>query len=421
MNLHKLFVNIPETIVVVSPEYKILEATDAYLKVTMRTREELIGKNFLEEFPDNPNSDASKNRGLLRQSLDNALFSKKVDYLDVLRYDIPKPAEMGGGFDIRYWEASHTPVLDDEGNVEFIIQRTADVTERELARLALSESEEKFRFMADAVPQLIHTSNPQGEFTYFNQRTVKYTGLPLKDLIGSGWQQIVHPDDLPGLLSNWRTAFENMDQFQAEVRLRNSEGKYRWHLVRSLPMCDADGNLIMRVGSSTDIHDTRKMVQELLETNEQMAHLADQVQLAYQKAEAERKLLEDLLMKAPAFCCVLKGPEHRFELVNQNYQNLFPHRELLHKTVAEALPEVVDQGFIDILDQVYRTGEEFVAEEIPVQLDSHDTGELASFYLTFIYQPIYKQNKEITGILVFGHDVTEEVNYRHKLQALTND
>ncbi|WP_242929248.1 PAS domain-containing protein [Pontibacter vulgaris] len=421
MDLNKLFRNIPETIVVVSPEYKILEATDAYLETTMRTRDELIGQNFLEVFPDNPASDASKNVSLLRQSLDNALHTKKIDYLEVLRYDIPKPEALGGGFDIRYWEASHTPVLDDEGNVEFIIQRTSDVTEREIARLALSESEDKFRFMAEAMPQLVHTSNPDGDFTYLNQRTVNYTGLPLKELVGSGWQQIIHPDDLLGVLERWGKAKENGVDFQTEVRIRDKDGNYRWHLVRSTPMRDEKGTLIMRIGSSVDIHDSRLMVQELLDSNEQMAQLSDQVQKAYEKAEAERRLLKDLIMKAPAFCCVLKGPEHRFELVNQNYQNMFPNRDLLHKPVDEALPEVLDQGVMELLDNVFNTGEEFVVEELPFKIYQPESGQYDLHYLTFIYQPIVNENNKITGILVFGHDVTERVIYRQKLQALTND
>ncbi|WP_114778409.1 PAS domain-containing protein [Botryobacter ruber] len=418
MDLYKLFVNIPETIVVISPEYKVLEATDAYLEATMRTREELIGQNFLEAFPDNPDSSASSNTALLRKSLDNALYGKKVDYLDVLRYDIPKPKADGGGFDIRYWEASHTPVLDEQGEVMFIIQRTSDVTEREITKLALSESQQKFRFMAEAMPQLVMTMNPKGELTYFNQRWTDYTGIPIKELLDTRWAAFVHPDDLPVLEKRWQAAFRAGTEFQAEMRLREKNGSYRWFLCRCLPMQDENGNILMWVGSSTDIHDTRQMVQELLESNEQMSHLSDQVQTAYLKVEAERKTLERLIMQAPAVFCILKGPEHRFELVNPYYQNLFPSRKLLGKPIAEALPEIVAQGFVDILDNVFQTGKEFVAEEIFVRLDKTGTGNLVDTYFTIIYQPLLDEEDNITGILVFGNEITEQVKYRQKLQEL---
>ena len=129
-------------------------------------------------------------------------------------------------------------------------------------------------------------------------------------------------------------------------------------------MRDEAGKIIMWAGSCTDIHDMRQMVQELLETNEQMSVLSDQVHLAYKQAEAERKILENLIMQAPAFFCLLDGPEHRYKLVNDKYQQLFPKRQLEGRTVAEAVPEVIEQGFIEVLDNVYNTGKEFVAEEI---------------------------------------------------------
>ncbi|MCC9136047.1 PAS domain-containing protein [Pontibacter silvestris] len=419
MDFQKLFSEVPETIVVLSPDYTVLAATDAYLRVSLQTREDLIGMNFLEAFPDNPGSTVSKNEYLLRKSLDNALYGKKVDYLDVLQYDIPKPKSQGGGFEIRYWEASHTPVLDNEGNVLYIFQKTSDVTERELAKKALSESEDKFRFMAEAMPLLIHTNNYKGEANYFNQRWVNYTGKEVKELIETGWGELIHPNDLTNALERWHEAFKNGIMFQAEMRIKDKEGNYRWHLGRGMPMLDEEGKVLMWVGSSIDIHDTRQMVEELLMVNEQMSHLSDQVQEAYRKAESERKVLERLIMQAPAVFCILQGPKHLYQLVNPYYQNLFPNRELLHKTVAEALPEVVEQGFIDILDNVYQSGEAFIAEEILIKLDRKGSGELEDVYFDLIYQPLYEDDK-ITGIIVFGAEVTEQVSYRRKLEELGN-
>lgn len=177
MDYNKLFSHIPAAMVVLSPAYKILAATDAYLRITMRTREQILGKHFLlEAFPD---KELSYEENPVRASLDKALQSKKVDYLDVIRYDLPKPEAEGGGYDVRYWEASHTPALDEEGNVEYLIQHTSDVTERELAKLALSESEEKFRFMAEAMPQLIFTTDAAGNLTYLNKRWETFTNIPI--------------------------------------------------------------------------------------------------------------------------------------------------------------------------------------------------------------------------------------------------
>ncbi|MBC5775086.1 PAS domain-containing protein [Pontibacter sp. KCTC 32443] len=414
MDFVKLFEKVPEALVVLSPEpeYKILAATDYYLQITMRKREDILGLKFLlEAFPE---KDVPYEQNPVRKSLDIALNTKKVDYLDVTRYDLTKP---DGSYEVRYWEASHTPVLDAAGNVEYIIQHTSDVTEREQAKHALDTSQKKFQFMAEAMPQLIFTTDGEGNLTYFNKRWEEYTGIPLEKLMQENWHEIIHPDDLQSTMEKWETAFKAGEAMRVELRKRDKEGVYRWHLCRSLPMKDADGNITMWVGSSTDIHDTRKMVQELLYTNEQMAILSDQVQLAFEKAESERQTLEKLIMKAPAIFCVLEGPEHRFKLVNENYQMLFPKRDLIGKSVAEALPEVIEQGFIDLLDTVYTTGKEFVAEEVPIKLDRQDNGLLEEVYLTFIYQAMYTSDK-VTGILVFAYEVTDQVIFKKKLQEI---
>lgn len=417
MDFEKLFSKLPQTMVVVSPgdHYRILAATEAYLEVTMRRLEDLVGKPFLlEAFPD---KEVPYEQNPVKLSLDRALATRQVDFLDVIRYDLAKPEAEGGSYETRYWEASHTPVLDEAGQVQYIIQHTSDVTVRELARQAQEESDAKFKFVTDAVPELIYTADKEGQTTYVNQRWLHYTGLPAEQLQGTSWKQVIHPEDLPLLLSRQQEALAAGSGYQVECRIRDKDGNYRWHLTRNLLMKNEQGQISYRVGSSTDIHDTKKLVAELLASNEQMSALADQVEVAYRQAESRRLTLERLINESPAFFCVLKGPEHRYELVNEKYQQLFPNRVLLGRTVAEAVPEVIEQGFIKVLDGVYRSGETFIAEKIPVKLDKLDTGQLEEVYLTFNYQALY-EGDIIIGILVFGYEVTEEVKYQQKLKQL---
>ncbi|WP_255474270.1 PAS domain-containing protein [Pontibacter qinzhouensis] len=408
----------PDTVVILTPDLKILDATDEYYRITMRTREELVGQDFLDSFPDNPDDPSSRNAFLLRKSLEKVLETKQPDRLEVLRYDIPRPASAGGGYDVRFWEAIHAPIPDEKGNVSYIIQKTSDVTERELSKHALALEESKFRFMADAMPQLIFTTNPEGKLTYLNQRWEQYTGEPITNLFGDKWQETIHPEDQGAFAAKWKEALQQGTEMQAELRQRDKNGNYRWHLCRSMPMHTEQGELTMWVGSYTDIHDTRNLVMELLATNEQMVALSDQVHHSFLKAEAERKVMEQLILKAPFFCCILKGPEHRYELVNENYQKLIYNRDSVGKTVAEVIPEVVEQGFIQILDKVYTTGEDFLAEAVPIKLAQVNTNELQQYYLTFIYQALRDENGNIHGILVFGYDVSDQERYRQKLQDL---
>ena len=120
---------------------------------------------------------------------------------------------------------------------------------------------------------------------------------------------------------------------------------------------------------------------------------------------AER--LRELFAQAPGFVAILRGPDHVFDLCNDSYRALGGGRELVGRRLAEAMPEVVEQGFIDILDEVYRTGEAFAASGRPIMLDS-GSGKLEQRYLDFVYQPIFGDDGSVEQIFVLGHDVTEE-------------
>ncbi len=132
--------------------------------------------------------------------------------------------------------------------------------------------------------------------------------------------------------------------------------------------------------------------------------------------ERNAEMLQNLYLNAPAYVATLNGPTHIYDLVNPSYQNLFGSREITGKPILEALPELKGQGFDKLLDNVYNTGEIFVGNEMLTWL-AYDKGlEPAERYFNFSYQPIYDFDKKITGILVFGYEVTEQVLAR-KMQV----
>lgn len=137
--------------------------------------------------------------------------------------------------------------------------------------------------------------------------------------------------------------------------------------------------------------------------------------------EAERRRLHELLMRAPAIVCVLRGPNHVFDLVNPHYLELVGRAspdELLGKPVREALPEVVGQGYVDILDRVYRTGEPFIGRERLVKLLRAGRTTLEDCYVNFVYQPTHGADGVIDGILAHAVDVTEQVRDRQAVEQL---
>jgi len=129
--------------------------------------------------------------------------------------------------------------------------------------------------------------------------------------------------------------------------------------------------------------------------------------LAKRQLQRERERLEELFQQAPAFFAVLRGPEYVFELVNPPYQELIGNRSLLGKPVREAVPEAEEQGFIELLDGVYRTGVPFVGRGTPLELARNGSEPPELRYLDFVYQPIRDSEGTITGIMVLGVDVTD--------------
>ena len=140
-------------------------------------------------------------------------------------------------------------------------------------------------------------------------------------------------------------------------------------------------------------------------------------QVKVRTAEAQR--MRDMLGKAPSFMAVLSGPEHVFEVTNAAYMQLIGHRDLIGKTVREALPEVEGQGFFELLDQVYTTGEPFVGRGLEIDLQAVPNGPVKKAFLDFIYQPMQDEAGHVTGIFVEGSDVSDRKEAELQQQLLS--
>ncbi len=130
----------------------------------------------------------------------------------------------------------------------------------------------------------------------------------------------------------------------------------------------------------------------------------------------ENERLQRLFEQAPGIMAVLRGPDHVFDLANAAYLELVGHRELIGKPVRVALPEVDGQGFYELLDRVYASGEVYRGHAAPVKLQ-RNAGELEERFIDFVYQPIRTAAGGVTGIFVEGNDVTAAVNANNELRA----
>jgi PAS domain S-box-containing protein len=138
---------------------------------------------------------------------------------------------------------------------------------------ALSMRDQRLRFIAEALPQIVWTAEPDGYQDFFNHRWFSFTGLTEEETY-SGLSAL-HPDDFPRYVKRWKQALRIGHTYEAEYRIRRRDGTYRWFLVRGLPIKDAQGRVVKWFGTFTDIHDMKEIEQTLRESEGRYRALVD--------------------------------------------------------------------------------------------------------------------------------------------------
>ena len=151
-----------------------------------------------------------------------------------------------------------------------------------------------------------------------------------------------------------------------------------------------------------------------------LEHLNRQLSSEVELRTAERDRMRALFQQAPSFMCILSGPEHTFELVNDAYMQLVGHRKLVGLSVREALPEIAGQGFFELLDGVFQSGKPYIGRYVPVFLERNGKKQPDQRFVHLIYQPIFDLNGSVTGIFVDGFDVTDQKRAEDQLQSLNH-
>jgi PAS domain S-box-containing protein len=165
---------------------------------------------------------------------------------------------------------------DASGNREFVGAVT-DITEQRQAEAVIRQQEAELRQVLDSIPAIVWSTLPDGSNTYVNKRFADYSGSSAEQMAGSGWQALIHPDDLERHAGKWIEAVATGKPHESEVRSRRSDGQYRWQLDRGVPLRDEDGNIVKWYGVTTDIED-RKRAEEALRSSE--AYLAEAQRLS---------------------------------------------------------------------------------------------------------------------------------------------
>ena len=188
-----------------------------------------------------------------------------------------------------------SPRFTADGEYLGYVGSVIDIGERREMEEALRESEAQFRAFAQAVPNHVWASHPDGHLYWFNQQVYAYAGVSPGEIDGpEGWAAIVHPDDLPAAAAAWGRALESGQFYETEFRIRRADGAWRRFVVRAEPVLDEEGRILRWVGANIDVEDIRVQGQELEQVNQTLSEL-----LAGSRAEREQlwALSQDMLAR----------------------------------------------------------------------------------------------------------------------------
>jgi PAS domain S-box-containing protein len=260
-----------------------------------------------------------------------------------------------------------------------------------------------FQQLAETIPALCWMATAQGEVFWANPQWHAYTGTTPQQSGAKGWADLLDADELPAVMERWTAAITSGQPFETVFSMRGADGGTRPFLSRAAPARDPTGRVTGWFGISTDVVELRRQRQSAEEDSLRVAGELDD--------------LKRLFAQSPSFMAMLHGPEHRIVLTNPPYMRLIGHREVLGRTVAEALPEAVGQGFVALLDQVYRSGEPYNTSGARYGMQVMPDGPINERFVDFVYQPVTGPDGMISGIFVEGYDVTDRIEAEAKLKT----
>jgi PAS domain S-box-containing protein len=368
-------------------EAQLMIYNDAYAEI-LGNHHPALGKPFLEVW-----AEIAERVGPIMARA----YAGRSTYMD----DIELILHRHGRPEEAHFSFFYTPVRGDTGAVNGVFCACSETTRqvvaaREMQEQArvLRESEEKFRTFSQSMANQVWTAPANGQLDWFNEQTLSYSGLSMAALSAVGWTQLVHPEDLDAAAAAWSQALATGSSYEIEFRIRRADGDYRWHLVRALPIHDANGAVVRWVGTNTDVEQQRSDREALRQLN---AHLERRVD--------ERTRERDRIWRnAPDMIAVL-GPDGIFIEANPAWT----------QTLGWAPHEVAGKRIDQLVHQDDRSNAELALQRATL-------GVLPSFECRVLhadgsYRSIaWTAAPEGDAIFAFGRDITPDKQQKLALE-----
>jgi PAS domain S-box-containing protein len=323
--LRNLFMQAPVALCIFrGPDFVVEVANDQMLELWGKTAAQVIYKPVMEALPE----------------IEGQGFDRLLDgvYRTGERFVAPEtPVELlrQGRLEKLYVKFVYEALRGEDGRITGIMAVADDITAQVLARHKTEENENRFRTLAETLPQLVWMTDANGRQEYASSRWEAYTGI--QPTGAETWSQVVHADDLPQIAAAWSDSMAAGTFYRAEVRLRDRHGRYRWHFVQGEPIRDGAGSIVQWIGAFTDIHDQKTLHDQL---EQQVAERTAALHHSNESLEANNRQLLRANLELESFNYVashdLQEPLRKI----QTFANLLQVKTLDPETTSRYLDKI---------------------------------------------------------------------------------
>ncbi|MFT3785800.1 MAG: PAS domain S-box protein [Tepidisphaeraceae bacterium] len=295
-----------------------------------------------------------------------------------------------------YWVTSTVSALrDGNGKITRLISVRSDITRVKQAQQALTESEHRYRAIADASPVMVWIADTTKACIDFNRGWCAFTGRTVEQERGYGWTEGVHPDDLDACVKTYNDRFDRREPFEIHYRLRRVDGAYRWLVNRGVPRFDPNGEFLGYVGGCMDVTEQRQAANDI---------------------QREREFLRTVIDLIPSFVGV-KGVDGRFVLANKAIASAYgvTPNEMVGKTDADFSPtsHEADHFRNDDFEVISSQESKYIAEEPITCVDG------SVRWLTTVKVPLIEPNGSCDRLLLVATDITDRKVAEQELRTAT--
>jgi PAS domain S-box-containing protein len=332
-----------------------------------------------------------------RPFLDRALAGETVSY----EADFPQAAGTVST------EVVHVPHLDDSGRTVGIYSLVQDITARKHAERVLSESEQRFRSIANSAPVPIWVTRMDGLREFVNRAYHEFLGVSLEEALHFDWRKALHPDDLAGILVEQRAGEGSRKPFALEARYRCYDGRWRWLRSESQPRWGPNGDHVGFIGVAHDITTSKEAEQKLTELNE---ILESRIQQRTQQLAATQALIHSFFQHSSECHAILVEAgdgQFRYEEVNPATLQLYgkAREQVIGYTIEEALGREAATEIGGHLEACLQRGSHYRYERV------HGESSIEA-----VATPVPQEPGSPRRLIVSAHDVTERRRLERQLQ-----